>query len=165
MTPTGGQRQLPVATALMAIALACGTPTASRADAASDARISYLEQQVRELRIQLLQASRRMDALERGMTGSRTDAMPQAPRTEPATASTGTKKAWLDSGHWDKLRPGMSEAEVLDALGAPTTSRTTGNGGTRTLFYSLELEAGGFLSGRVIISDGRVVEIHKPELR
>jgi hypothetical protein len=75
------------------------------------------------------------------------------------------KTAWLESEKWDKLRPGMPEANVVEMLGPPMTVRAAGKDGTRTLFYSLELEAGGFLSGRVVIADRRIVEIHKPELR
>jgi hypothetical protein len=72
--------------------------------------------------------------------------------------------AWLQSKSWDKLRPGMSESDVVSVLGPPTTSRSAERG-PQILFYALELEAGGFLSGRVVIADHRVLEIHRPELK
>ena len=64
---------------------------------------------------------------------------------------------------WEKLRTGMTEQQVLDVLGYPTTSR--GTGASKTLFYTVQVGASGFLSGRVVIVDKAVQEIQKPILR
>lgn len=58
----------------------------------------------------------------------------------------------------------MTEAEAVTILGAPTALRAD-SAGNRTLFYSIELPAGGFLSGRVVLERGRVTEISAPALR
>ena len=133
---------------------------------ADDLRLSHLEQDVHDLQIQAQQQSRRIDALESSIPQSRAGVTPPPTAPRAATAKNPeTTSAWLKSENWDRLSPGMADAKVVSLLGPPTTLRASNKAGTQTLFYSLELEAGGFLSGRVVVADHRVVEIHKPELR
>lgn len=57
----------------------------------------------------------------------------------------------------------MSELEVVELLGTPTSMRE--ENGARVLLYSLEIGVGGFLSGSVLLRDRAVVEVRNPELR
>ena len=159
-------RQVRTAFATAFIAVMCLATSDSRADLADDLRLSHLEQDVRDLQNQAQQQARRIDALESSIPQARPGVTtpPTAPRTANAK-SPEAPAAWLKSENWDQLSPGMPDAKVVNLLGPPTTLRASEKGGTQTLFYSLELEAGGFLSGRVVVADHRVVEIHKPELR
>jgi len=137
-----------------------------------DLKISQLEQDVRELQRVIQQQARRIEALESSVRQSRAGRSPisnsadssVAPATQ-ATKSSVATSAWLQSANWDKLRVGMPESDLLRVLGPPTTSRKSESGNAQTLFYTLELAAGGFLSGQVIVTNERVLEIRKPILR
>jgi hypothetical protein len=121
-------------------------------------RIIKLEQDVRNLERQVQTLSRQLDELrtQAGRTGAQETARePRAPSQPPST--------WLDIGNWDRLRVGMSELDVIRALGPPTTMRQ--ENGTRVLLYALEIGASGFLAGSVRLEEREVVAIDKPALR
>lgn len=126
------------------------------AHSADDGRVSFLEQEVRNLQRQVQTLTRRIDELERPLA-SAPARMPSAAATTPAS------EAWIDAGKWRKLRAGMSELEVVSLLGAPTTMRE--DGGTRVLFYALEIGTSGFLGGSVKFRDRIVSEIRTPSLQ
>ena len=145
----------------------CMVAVAMTAQAApvDDSRVMQLEQEVRNLQRQLDTQTRRIDALESALRQSR--GRPALPEPSRDVVSKDVKVAspWLQSSNWDKLRIGMSDAEVLRILGPATTSRKSEQGDTQTLFYAMELDAGGYLSGNVVVGDHRVLEIHKPALK
>lgn len=130
-------------------------PLAAVADAG---RVSYLEQEVRNLQRQSMALSRRIDELERRST-------PVAAARERVVPGTAVSRsdAWLDAASWRKLRPGMSELEVVTLLGPPTSMRETE--GARVLFYALEIGTSGFLGGSVKIRDRVVFEVQPPTLQ
>ena len=134
----------------------------SNAAPVDDSRIMQLEQEVRALQRLVDQQARRIDALEAAMRQPRSR-LPATPST--TVVKTSDAGAWLKSANWDKVQVGMSASDVIGVLGPPITVRKSENGNTQTLFYTLELEAGGFLSGHVVIIDERVLEIHKPALK
>jgi hypothetical protein len=140
----------------------------SSAAPVDDSRMMQLEQEVRGLQRLVDQQARRLDALENAMRQPRAARAPASPTTS-AVESADATSAWLKISNWDKLRPGMMDSDVITILGPPTTSRKSGQGepekGSQTLFYAIELEAGGFLSGQVIVVDHRVLEVHKPTLK
>jgi hypothetical protein len=136
----------------------------SSAAPVDDSRMMQLEQEVRGLQRLVDQQARRLDALENAMRQPRAARAPASPTT-PAVESADATSAWLKISNWDKLRPGMMDSDVITILGPPTTSRKSGQGNGQTLFYSMELEAGGFLSGQVVVVDHRVLEVHKPMLK
>ncbi len=144
-------------TRVMVLLLLSVPPTAF---AAADAlKISQLEQEIRTLQRQVQEQSRQLEALRLRIEQPATvsPALPaQAPRT-PAAAT------WLEAARWERLRPGMSEADVIAALGPPTSMR--GTGAERVLFYAMEIGASGFLTGRVTLRDRRVADIQKPQLQ
>lgn len=128
-------------------------PLAATAD---DLRIAQMEQDIRDLKRNVQTLTRQVEELRR---------VPAGPgvRSDPRSSTVPASTAWLDLSRWNQLRPGMSELEVLSALGPPTTMRD--ENGARVLRYALEISSGGFLSGSVTLRDRVVVEVRKPALQ
>ena len=131
-------------------------PGLAAADSVSDLRVNQLEQDVRELKRQVVLLSRQFDGLERARPDRPVTRDVETPAPVPSTS-------WVDAGKWQKLHTGMSELEVMTVLGPPSSTREMD--GSRLLFYALEIRAGSFLSGTVTLRDHVVAEIRKPELR
>jgi hypothetical protein len=132
--------------------------------AAQDAlRVQELRQEINELKRLVRDQSRRIDALEQQLNLSKVAPSPRVSSRSPSAAPSPGSDKWLVPGAWEKLRTGMTEQQVLDLLGYPTTSR--GGDTSKTLFYTVQVGATGFLSGRVVIVDKAVQEIQKPILR
>jgi hypothetical protein len=126
-------------------------------------RVQELRQEINELKRLLREQSRRIDALEQQLTQSKLTPSPGATSRAPSVAPSPSSDRWLVPAAWEKLRTGMTEQQVLDIIGYPTTSR--GSATSKTLFYTVQVGAAGFLSGRVVIVDKVVQEIQKPILR
>jgi hypothetical protein len=134
---------------------------AGSAHAADDPRVSFLEQEVRNLHRQVDQLSRQVDRLT---------TRPDRPRTSSTTAGTPAGHAaapdsmqWVDAARWKQLQPGMSELDVIGTLGPPTSMRTEDS--ARVLLYALEIGSSGFLGGSVVLRDRAVVEVRPPTLQ
>jgi hypothetical protein len=129
-------------------------PVAALAD---DGRISFLEQEVRNLQRQVQALSRQVDELTR-----RPDRL--AVRTPAAASRTpAAPVAWVDAAKWRKVTPGMSEIEVIGLLGAPTSMRE--DNGARVLLYAMEIGTTAYLSGSVTLRERAVAEVRKPEIQ
>jgi hypothetical protein len=128
------------------------------ASASDDSQISFLEQEVRNLQRQMQALSRQVDELR-----TRPDRPGPQSTTSPAAAPVASSPRWLDATRWKQLRPGMSELEVIGALGPPTSMRE--EGGDRVLLYAMEIGASGFLGGSVKLRDRAVVEVAQPTLK
>jgi hypothetical protein len=126
--------------------------------AADDLKVSQLEQDVRDLQRQVQALSRQIEMQRLQPAPSGIASGRQSP--PPVAATT---PAWVDAAKWSKLRPGMSELEVVTLLGAPTSMRAGAD--QRTLMYALEIGSSGFLSGSITLRDGQVVDIRKPALQ
>jgi hypothetical protein len=133
---------------------------AGSAVAADDYKVIKLEQDVRRLEQQVRELSREIADLRRQ---SGAPAL-SAPR-EQEQASPSSSSPWLQAKNWQRLRVGMTELEVIDALGPPTSTRPAAEGAGRILFYALEIDTGSFLGGSVELRDRRVVEINTPVLK
>jgi hypothetical protein len=131
---------------------------ASSAVHAADFKMIKLEQDVRNLERQVQDLSRQLEELSRRTQTSGTKSV--AP--EPGVQRTGTD--WLAVDHWKQVRPGMSELEVIDLLGPPTSLRGDASSG-RTLLYAMEIGSSGFLSGSVSLKERKVVEVEIPTLK
>ena len=129
------------------------------ASAADDPRVSFLEQEVRNLHRQVDLLSRQVDELRTRPDRPRSTAA----RAVPATAAPARSTQWVDAGLWKRIQQGMSELEVIATLGPPTTMRE--ENGARILLYALEIGASGFLGGSVAFRDGAVVEVRQPTLQ
>ena len=128
--------------------------------AADDARVTRLEQDVRTLRTELQNLSRQIEQLR--LQNTRPDVDGRRPPPAPAL-DTPSAPAWLDAARWQRLRPGMSELEVISALGPPSSIRE--QAGTRELLYAMEVGPSAFLGGSVRLRNRAVVEIHVPTLK
>jgi outer membrane murein-binding lipoprotein Lpp len=145
-----------MARALLALFLMCAHCQALAAD---DLKLAQLESDVRDLKRQLLDMSRQLDAMR-----SQIARAGDRPRPPPATAAAPTSPAtWVDASRWRRLATGMSELEVIGLLGAPTSMRT--EQGERTLLYAMEIGSSGFLGGSVRMHDGRVIKVQEPVLQ
>lgn len=125
---------------------------------ADDGRVSFLEQEVRNLQRQVLALSRQVDELR-----TRPDRPAPANAARPGAESASDPDQWIDAKKWRQLRPGMPELEVISLLGPPTSMRETD--GARTLFYALEIGTSGFLGGSVRLQDRIVSEVRPPMLQ
>jgi hypothetical protein len=129
------------------------------ASAADDARVSFLEQEVRNLQRQVQTLSRQVDELH---------ARPDRPAALSSVAPPGAAPAanlprWVDASKWRQLRRGMSELEVVSSLGLPTSMRE--ENGARVLLYAMEISSSGFLGGSVTLRDRALTEVHQPTLQ
>jgi hypothetical protein len=121
-------------------------------------RVSVLEQEMRNLKRDVQNLSRQLDDLR-----ARPDRI-AAPSTESRAAAPPFElPQWVNAAKWQGLRPGMSELEVISALGAPTSMRE--EDGVRVLLYAMEIGASGFLGGGVKLRDRAVFEIRQPSLQ
>jgi hypothetical protein len=139
--------------ALLGMMLAC-TPVLAAAD---DLKVAQLEQDVRDLKRQMLALSRQLDEI-RNRPGSPPARVAQTLRPAPTD-----QDAWVDAAKWQRLRVGMSELEVLSLLGPPTSMRE--ENGARLLLYAMEIGESGYLSGSVSLRERVVSGIQKPELK
>jgi hypothetical protein len=139
--------------ALVAMLVLVALPAAG----ADEVRFSFLEREVRTVQQQVQTLQRQMDELT--MRPAR-----PAPQTSARAAPAITDlPRWVDAAKWQRLRPGMSELDVIGSLGAPTSMREAG--GARVLFYALEIGASGFLGGSVTLRERAVVEVRQPTLQ
>ena len=139
---------------LVLTALLLLTPFAVAAD---DLRIAQMEQDIRDLKRQVQTLTRQIEELRR------VPANPGAGRELSPSPNAPSSTTWVDLSRWNRLRPGMSEMEVLSSLGPPTTMRD--ENGAKVLRYALEISSGGFLSGSVTLRDRVVVDVRKPSLQ
>ena len=133
---------------------------AGSALAADDYKIIKLEQDVRRLEQQVRDLSREIMDLRRHAGAPQMSAPRDQEKPAPAASPP-----WLQARNWQRLRVGMTELEVVDALGPPTSTRSAGDGNARILFYALEIDTGSFLGGSVELRDRRVAEINTPVLK
>lgn len=135
-------------------------PLADAAAAADDYKVIKLEQDVRRLEQQVRELSREVAELRR-QSGMSSAPAPREQERPPASSSP----PWLQAKNWQRLRVGMSELEVVAALGPPTSARPAPDATGRILFYALEIDVGSFLGGSVEMRDGRVAQINTPVLK
>jgi outer membrane murein-binding lipoprotein Lpp len=125
---------------------------------AQDARVSFLEQEVRNLNRQVQVLTQQVEALRsQGARIPAAAAVPQVRTPSPDLPS------WVSAAKWRQLHTGMSELEVVGTLGPPTSMRD--EEGARVLLYAMEVGASGFLGGSVTLRERAVVEVRQPVLQ
>jgi hypothetical protein len=147
--------------ALLAV-LALGAPVA--ATAADDLKVIRLEQDVRDLQRQVGTLTQQLAQLRSQL--ARPAGLPApapAPGAAVASGAAPARDQWVDAAKWDRVKPGISELEVVGLLGPPTSMRAQGN--ERVLLYAMEIGSSGFLGGSVTLRDRAVVDVSRPELR
>jgi hypothetical protein len=123
-------------------------------------RVMKLEQDVRNLERQVQTLTRQLDELKQQSlrAGDRS-----APGTRSSTAPTTSSTAWVEAARWERVRAGMSELEVINILGPPTSMRQEGE--AHVLLYAMEIGSANFLGGSVEFRDKAVSAINKPTLK
>jgi hypothetical protein len=124
-------------------------------------RLMKVEQDVRNLEREVQTLTRQLDEL-RQQASRAGERLSSGARSAPASAAE-SSTAWLEAARWDRVRVGMSELEVINLLGPPTTMRQEGDG--RVLLYAMEIGSSGFLGGSIELRDRAVSEVHKPILK
>jgi hypothetical protein len=128
--------------------------------AADEGRISFLEQEVRNLQRQVQVLTRQLDEVR-----TRPGRLP-APSPLPGAAPDSpeiTLPRWVDAKRWREVRPGMGELEVIGSLGPPNSIRD--EDGARVLLYAMEIGTARFLGGSVKLRQRVVVEVLVPTLQ
>ena len=136
-------------------------PFATPLLAAEDFRVMKLEQDVRTLEREVQTLQRLVNELQQ--RARRSDPMFELKNdstAQPMEADT----PWLKASAWNRVKPGMSELEVIEILGKPTALRPDAND-RKALLYTLDIGTTSFLTGSVAFDGGKVVEIQKPTLR
>jgi hypothetical protein len=124
-------------------------------------RLMKVEQDVRNLEREVQTLTRQLDELKQQSSRAVDHGAPLTrPSMAPAAASS---TAWLEAARWARIRTGMSELEVIDILGPPTTMRQEGD--ARVLLYAMEIGSSGFLGGNVEFRDRAVTAVNKPVLK
>lgn len=136
-----------------------GTQVAAAAD---DFKVIKLEQDVRRLEQQVRELSRQVSELRRY---AGTSPAPVLAPASPEGTTSSSSAPWLQAKNWQRLQLGMSELQVIETLGPPTSTRGATDASARVLFYALEIGTGSFLGGSVELRDRRVVEINPPVLK
>ena len=124
-----------------------------------DFKVLRLEQQVLDLERKVDDLSRQLADLKQRSVSASTE------REESSPAPVAADTRWLSAANWSRVRRGMTEFEVIDVLGPPTTLRGARDSPARTLMYAMEIGSASFLSGNVEMKDGRVVTVNVPVLR
>jgi hypothetical protein len=129
--------------------------------AAEDFRVMKLEQDVRTLERQVQSLQRLVSELrQRSRSTDTMFELKSDSSAQPVDADT----AWLKASGWNRVKPGMSELEVIEILGKPTALRPDAND-RKALLYTLDIGSTSFLTGSVAFDGGKAVEIQKPTLR
>jgi hypothetical protein len=130
------------------------------ASAADEGRLSFLEQEVRNLQRQVQVLTRQLDEMR-----TRPDrlALPPPVPGENSASSEAELPRWVDAKRWRQIRPGMSELDVISSLGPPNTIREEED--ARILLYAMEIGGTGFLGGSIKLRQRAVVEVLAPTLQ
>jgi hypothetical protein len=113
---------------------------------APDPRIDELRKEAAQLKITIADQERRIGELERIVKALQVVAAP-VPTAIPAP-------------NWILIKKGMSEAQVVEILGPPTSVDSTVD--VRTLFYQPDSRATTPLNGTVTLTDDRVSALVPP---
>lgn len=137
----------------------CLTLQVASAAPIDEFRLSDIEQKIRDLETTTREQARLISQLQSQTPGMRSTGV-----AAPSSASSSSELRWINAASWNRLKPGMSELQVVEILGAPTQMRSADNQ-SRQLLYALEIGRSGYLTGRVTISKGTVTAIEIPTLK
>jgi hypothetical protein len=121
---------------------------------APDASIGELKKEIAQLKIAIGDQERRIAELERTLKALQVVAAPV-----PTAIPTPTPP-WHLAPNWILIKKGMSEAQVVEILGPPTSVDSTVD--VRTLFYQPDSRATTAINGAVTLTDDRVTALVPP---
>ena len=145
---------------ILAIAAGLATPLAIAAPI-DEFRLSDIEQKIRDLETLTREHTRQLSELQSPRSGGRNTAAP----TSGTTTNDSRDLRWVNVASWNRIKPGMSELQVVELLGAPTQMRIADDGQSRQLLYALEIGRSGYLGGRITFSKGMVTAVELPMLK
>ena len=120
----------------------------------SDPRIDELRKEASQLKMTIADQERRIAELERIVKALQVVAAP-VPTAIPTPIPS-----WHLAPNWILIKKGMSEAQVLEILGPPTSVDSTVD--VRTLFYQPDSRSTTTLNGTVTLTDDRVTALVPP---
>ncbi len=144
---------------LLTGATVCTTACAQSID---EFRLSDIEQKIRDLQSTTRDQARLINELQQQLNTRQKSA---ASSNSTTPISNTADRHWLSIANWQKLKPGMSELQVIELLGTPTQMRISDDGRNRQLLYAMEIGRSGFLSGSVTMSAGQLSGSNVPVLR
>jgi len=145
---------------ILAMAACLATPPALAAPI-DEFRISDIEQKIRDLETLTREHSRRISELQPGLPGSKS-----TPAAIAGNTTSGSRDLrWVNAASWNRIKPGMSELQVVEVLGPPTQTRIADDNQSRQLLYALEIGSSGYLGGRITFSNGMVSAVETPTLK
>src|SRR5690606_7221087 len=136
----------------------------AKAQAADEWRIRQLMQDINELKSTVREQARRLDQLERAIA-PREPTPTRPPKSEHGLPTLPPTYGSASLQKWQRVEPGMTERQVIDILGYPTSVRTEPESLIKTLFYTVQIGPSGFLSGRIVLAAGQVRDVEQPTLK
>ena len=119
-----------------------------------DPRVDALTTEVAQLKRTVADQDQRIAELEKTVKALQAIAMPKPERIPAPTPP------WQLASSWTQIKPGMSEAQVVEILGPPTHSDTVTD--VRTLYYQPDPHSTTTLTGSVTLMDDRVTTMVPP---
>jgi len=132
----------------------CTISTPSALAQTRDPRVDQLAKDTEELKHTVADQDKRISDLEK------TVKMLQAllnPAPAPIPAVT---PPWTSSSNWTRVKAGMSEADVTEILGSPTSVQSVVD--SKILFYQSDAKSSSALKGSVTLMDDRVTAMSPP---
>lgn len=137
---------------MLLISAPAQSPPAETAAPNEDPRVDALTKQTEELKREVADQARRIANLEAAVKALQT---PPPPAPIPAPSPL-----WHSATNWNSIKPGMSEADVVQLLGPPSSVQSVED--TRKLFYNPDPHSTFTLSGTVTLMDDRVIAMMPP---
>ena len=122
---------------------------------ARDSRIDQLVKETTQLKATVADQGRRINELENTLKALQAALIPTPKPIPPPTP------AWEEPSNWVSIRPGMSEAQVVQILGPPTNVEAEND--VRKLLYETGSAATRSLKGSVTLTDDRVTAAQPPK--
>ncbi len=119
-----------------------------------DPRVDELRKETTQLKATIADQERRISELEKTVKALLAVAAPL-----PAPIPSPTPQ-WLVPSNWLQIKKGMSEAQVVEILGQPTSVDTSVD--IRTLLYQPDSNSTTTLNGSVTLTTGRVTAMTPP---
>ena len=132
--------------------LACSSLASAQTQ---DSRLDQLEEETARLKATVAEQGRRITELENTIKTLHAILIP-VPKPIPAPTP-----AWQEPSGWTLLRPGMSEAQVVQILGQPTGVEAETD--VRVLLYETGSSAVKTFKGTVTLIDDRVSAAQPPK--
>ena len=124
------------------------------AQSQQDSRIDELQKETVELKATVAEQGRRIADLENTLKMLQAILVPKPKPVPPPTP------LWQEPSSWTLIRPGMSEARVVEILGAPT--HVDASIDVRILRYETDSASTRSLKGSVTLVDDRVTAAEPP---